>query len=341
LQLDFITIKPLFMSTKIIAAAKNGNSTQRESFQSEPTSGIGISSTGTLTEMENVEGVAAFSPGDADKEVFNPQVKEAAGLLTEIEESGQETPSAEMQPMDAFLASYGEMMQNRSEAQEVIIGTDDRVRINPTTNYPWRAICALKITAADGTRWIGTGWMVSPRTLITAGHVVYMHDHGGWARSIEVIPAMNDGARPFGSCVATTFRSVNGWVNSKNSDFDYAAIILPTNCRLGDRTGWFGLAVKNDAFLNASILNLSGYPGDKGGNQQWFMARRAKSLSARRIVYDIDTMGGQSGAPVWILTGGQRYAVGVHTNGHLSGNSATRIVTPVYNNMIAWKNMGL
>jgi len=99
--------------------------------------------------------------------------------------------------------------------------------------------------------------------------------------------------------------------------------------------------VKDDNFLKNATLNLSGYPGDKGGNQQWFMARKTKSVSSRRIVYDIDTMGGQSGSPVWYLTNGQRYAVGVHTNGVSSGNSATRIVTPVFNNLIAWKNLGL
>lgn len=336
------------MTTKILAGHKTGNGTQKESLQSESVSGTVVTSSGTLTEVENVEGVAAFSPGDADNEMESPQLNESMGLLTEVEEFGQESPATEAAPMDVFFASYNEMQQANTEAQEVIIGTDNRVRINPTTSYPWRAICALKITAADGSRWIGTGWLVSPRTVITAGHVVFLHNHGGWPRSIEVIPAMNNGIRPFGSCFATTYRSVKGWVNSKNSDFDYGAIILPTNCRPGDRTGWFGLAVKNDAFLRASVLNLSGYPGDKGtpfpaqqGNEQWFMSLRPKSLSSRRIIYDIDTMGGQSGAPVWILVNGQRYAVGVHTNGHLSGNSATRIVTPVFNNMIAWKNMGL
>lgn len=335
------------MSTKILTGPKNGHGTQKESFQQEA-SGLGVTNAGSLTELENLEGVASFAPGDADKETANPQLRESAGLLTEVEEFGEENPATETAVMDAFFASYTELLQERSEAQEVIIGTDDRVRINPTTAFPWRAICALKITAADGTRWIGTGWFVSARTLITAGHVVYMHDHGGWARSIEVIPAMNNGVRPFGSCVATTLRSVNGWTNSKNSDYDYGAIVLPANCRLGERTGWFGLAVKNDAFLLSATLNLSGYPGDKGtpfpaqkGNEQWFMSRRAKSLTGRKIVYDIDTIGGQSGAPVWYLTAGQRYAVGIHTNGHSSGNSATRIVTPVFNNLVAWKNMGL
>ncbi|MBC7934744.1 MAG: serine protease [Rhizobacter sp.] len=228
-----------------------------------------------------------------------------------------------------------------AEAREVIIGVDNRVRVFATTTYPWRAICSLKITASDNSKWIGTGWLVSPRTIITAGHCVFMHDHGGWAKSIEVIPGLNDAARPYGSCSSNNLRSVAGWTNSKNRDFDYGAIILPASCRPGDKTGYFGFGVKNDAYLMPSVLNISGYPGDKGGNQQWFMALKPKSLTSRVIKYDIDTMGGQSGAPVWVKVGQVRTCVGIHTNGHLSGNSATRIVTPVFNNIQAWKNQGL
>ncbi len=219
-------------------------------------------------------------------------------------------------------------------------GATDEARVGNTSVYPWRAICGLKITAANGRRFIGTGWLIAPRTVITAGHCVFMHNEGGWARSVEVVPGLNDTARPFGSAFSGALRSVTGWTQSRNREFDYGAIILPGNARLGDRTGWLGLAVRDDAFLRAASLNLSGYPGDKGGNQQWFMAQRAKSVSGRVITYEIDTMGGQSGSPVWILQNGQRYGVGVHTNGASSGNSATRINTDVFNRMMAWKSEG-
>ena len=265
---------------------------------------------------------------------------EAAGIAT-LEEAGFDSSLVEEAPLDALFASYSELLPQARELQEVIIGVDNRVRINNTTIYPWKAVCALKITAQDNSRWIGTGWLIAPRTVITAGHCVFMHDHGGWAKSIEVIPGLNDASRPYGSCTGTSFRSVLGWTQNKDRNYDYGAIILPQNCRPGARTGVFGLAVKDDAYLKASVLNLSGYPGDKGGNQQWFMALRTKAVSARVITYDIDTFGGQSGAPVWIKVGNTRTAVGIHTNGATSGNSATRIVLPVFNNLQSWKNMGL
>ena len=298
--------------------------------------------TDTETEIEDVEGYSITKPGEADRELFNNANTEAQSesfmLLeeagTEVAEKAGETAFTR----DAFFASYPELFEK--SVAEVIIGTDDRVRISPTSSFPWRSICALRITAQDNTRWIGTGWLVAPRTIITAGHCVYMHAQGGWPKSIEVIPGLNDSLRPYGSYIGTSFRSVTGWVNDKKREYDYGCIILPQNARPGDKTGVFGFAVKDNPYLLSSYLNLSGYPGDKGGNQQWFMARKAKSVAPRVIYYEIDTMGGQSGSPVWVKIGNTRYAVGIHTNGLVSGNSATRLVQPVFNNIQAWKNLG-
>jgi len=297
----------------------------------------------TETEIERVEGFQVTKPGEADKEVFNKLETEVEPEFSlSLEEAGTEITEEEGETAftrDAFFASYPELFEK--SIAEVIIGTDDRVRISPTTAFPWRAVCALRITAQDNSRWIGTGWLVSPRTVMTAGHCVYMHAQGGWPKSIEVIPGLNDSARPFGSYAGTSFRSVVGWVNDKKREYDYGCIILPRDARPGDKTGVFGFAVKDNPYLTSAYLNLSGYPGDNGGNQQWFMARKAKSLAPRVIYYEIDTMGGQSGSPVWIKVNNARYAVGIHTNGLISGNSATRIVQPVFNNIQAWKNQGM
>ncbi|ARK12092.1 trypsin-like serine peptidase [Fibrivirga algicola] len=314
------------------APVRNGRS-GRAATEVEPESGfIGSEVFGrNETEQELVE--TYIKPADFSAITSNGRQESAQETL--LEDSGSEAGQDEML-REAFFASY----DVDETVNEVIIGTDDRVRITNTTVYPYRAICALRITAADGTRWIGTGWMVGPRTVITAGHCVFLHNNGGWARSIEVIPGLNDAARPYGSATGTMLRSVKGWTDSKKRDYDYGAIILPANSRLGDRVGYFGYAVRDNSYLMGSVLNLSGYPGDKGGNQQWFMARTPRSLTDRVITYEIDTMGGQSGAPVWIKVGEQRYCVGIHTNGHSSGNSATRIVQDVFNNIKNWKAEG-
>ncbi|MCP4582498.1 MAG: serine protease [candidate division Zixibacteria bacterium] len=251
--------------------------------------------------------------------------------------------------LDAWYAEFADpvtsalIQQQPGLAQtvaEVVIGRDDRVRITNTRAYPWRCICSLLITARDNSRWIGTGWLCGPGTVITAGHVVYMHRHGGWARRIEVIPGRNAASRPFGSVTVTHLRSVKGWTRKRKRSHDYGAIILPSSNKYGNRLGYFGFANLSFFSLMGLKVNLSGYPGDKPAGTQWWHARRIKFVTPRTLVYNIDTAGGQSGSPVWRLRKGKRHAVGIHTNGSTAGNSATRITRPVYKNIKKWKKIG-
>jgi V8-like Glu-specific endopeptidase len=219
-------------------------------------------------------------------------------------------------------------------------GVEDRVQITNTSVYPWRVHASLLITAADNSMWIGTGWFIGPHTLMTAGHVVYIKNSGvpgrdGWVKSIKVMPGRNGSSMPYGSVTSTSFRSVAGWMNSGDQNYDYGAIIIPT--QLGNTTGWLGFGVYSDATLLASVGNISGYPGDKPSGTQWYDARQIASVNSRKVYYDIDTAGGQSGSAVYRIVSGARYAFGIHAYGGATTNSGTRIVQPVYDNMVTWR----
>jgi V8-like Glu-specific endopeptidase len=157
----------------------------------------------------------------------------------------------------------------------------------------------------------------------------------GWVRSISVMPGRNGGALPYGAVTSTSFRSVTGWTVNGDQNYDYGAIILPTD--LGATTGWLGFGVYADADLLQATGNISGYPGDKPAGTQWYAARRIASVTGLKVHYDIDTAGGQSGSAVYRIVNGHRYGIAVHAYGGGTTNSGTRITTPVYNNMVAWK----
>lgn len=234
---------------------------------------------------------------------------------------------------DIANASFG-------EAAETVHGPDDRVQITNTAAYPWRAHASLLITARDGSQWIGTGWFIGPHTLMTAGHVVFIKNSGvpgrdGWVRNIRVMPGRNGASLPYGAVTSSNLRSVTGWTNSGDQNFDYGAIILPTN--LGSTTGWFGFGVYSDADLLGVVGNISGYPGDKASGTQWYDARRIAAVNSRKVYYDIDTAGGQSGSAVYRIVNGGRYGIAIHAYGGGTTNSGTRIVQPVFDNMVAWK----
>jgi glutamyl endopeptidase len=224
---------------------------------------------------------------------------------------------------------------------EVVVGGDDRVRIRETGQFPWRAICALRIHSASGDQYVGTGWLAGPRTVITAGHCVDLDAMGGWAERVDVSPARNARDRPFSSIASSEFQSVRGWTIEGKREHDYAAIILPADQAVPD-AGHFGFAVYDASSLVGAYLNVSGYPADKEDGTQWWSARTSNKVDDNRIWYDVDTAAGQSGAPVWRLDpkSQRRVVVGIHANGAETGNSATRITREVFANLERWVALG-
>ena len=234
---------------------------------------------------------------------------------------------------------------------ESVIGTDERVRILDTELSPWRRICALRMRAPSGAMALGTGWFVGPKTLVTAGHCVHSTQFfGGWADTIEVIPGLIGAGpaatmRPFGSVSSTRFSSVDKWIESEDADFDIGCIHLEEP--LGNTVGWFAVGVRPAEELTGFMVNISGYPGDRGnGNEQYHAVNRVLQVSDRRIFYDVDTFGGQSGAPVWIqeTPDSAPVAVGVHAYGiggtpgsfGITANSAPRIIPEVFDTISGW-----
>lgn len=259
-------------------------------------------------------------------------------ILGKMLETAEASPESSPEMVDEALVT------ETAQIIEVIIGTDDRVRITQTQKIPWRYYCALKIYMPGNKVYRGTGFFISKRAVVTAGHCVYMHDpvnpsKSSWAQKIEVSPARNGTVEPFGKVTATTFRSTVGWVQGKKAASDYGCILLPPGSFSSQQLGSFGFGVFPTATLLAQRAVLAGYPGDKPFAELWGMGRQIKTVTADQLIYDIDTMGGQSGAPVYIKYQGKRYVVGIHNYGASSGNSATRITKPVFDNLKKWRNL--
>ena len=238
--------------------------------------------------------------------------------------------------LDVGAASFGAPNQ----FLETVHGIDNRRRVTTTASYPYRAIASLLITGRDGTQWIGTGWFISPRTLITAGHCVYIKNSGvagrdGWVKTIEVMPGRDGSRLPFGSVTSSQFWSVRGWGDNGDENYDYGAIVLPTP--MGNVVGTFGFGAFNDGTLRGAVVNVTGYPGDKPSGTCWHDSKTVASVSPTKVHYDIDTAGGQSGAPVYMIRNGKRYAVAVHAYGGAVTNSGTRISAQAYQNLVNWR----
>jgi V8-like Glu-specific endopeptidase len=220
---------------------------------------------------------------------------------------------------------------------EVIIGPDDRVRVPGTSAWPYRVHGHMIMRFPNGNVYIGSGTMVSKHHVLTAGHCVHSKEDGGWATSVQFNAAQNDASLPFGSVFATRLLSVAGWTSNGDRAYDMGMLILQSD--LGQRTGWFGIiTIPNDGELLRKRVNVTGYPGDKGGQQMWTHADAVKAVTPENAYYDIDTMGGQSGSGVWsVFPGhsGEKVAC-IHTTGASSGNGSTRISRPKFDRIVDW-----
>ncbi len=243
-------------------------------------------------------------------------------------------------PIPEGLPDIGEASFGKPPQFEAVIGTDERVQIQDTKKYPWRVNASLLITAADNSQWIGTGWFISQRTLVTAGHCVYIKNSGvpgrdGWIKKIQVMPGRNGNTLPFGASTATEFWTVLGWADQGLEIYDYGAIIL--TAAFPEDLGFFGFGVFSDNELMSSVANVEGYPGDKPSGSLWYDSRQINNVNPDKIFYAADTAGGQSGACVYVIKNGDRKGVAIHAYGGRTANSGTRISSQVYTNLESWK----
>jgi len=257
-----------------------------------------------------------------------------------------------LQQANVASAGYG-----TSGKPEDVIGVDDRVIVPDTSMTPWRCICHLEITYDSGQVGFGTGWFAGDRTVITAAHCLYTRGEGPRrASQVRVIPGRNGAIAPYGYVVATKFAWNPDWESSATdidaAAYDYGAIFIDPEVKVdgapfGERIGYFGLHAygsDNEQLLNMAIVNNAGYPHEasKPYGTLWFNAGRVhlnKSVTGdpRFLEYMVDTTGGESGSPVFLLdvNSNQRYVVAIHTTGNFI-NRGVRVTTDVYKMLLEW-----
>lgn len=243
---------------------------------------------------------------------------------------------------------------------ETVIGEDERARVLETAVAPWRMICNLLVEGPLGAM-TGTGWLVGPTTVLTAGHCVHDQRIGGWATRITVTPGLNRDVRPFGRVVATRFSTLRLWIEEQSRDHDIGVIHLDagatpegrTTTDLGTELGTFGLAVRTDQELTGGFIHVAGYPGEAArgfGKELWGHRSSVTGATERRLFYDVDTSAGQSGGPAFIVEDdpARPIVVAVHAYGTAAtpsslgivANSAPRVTATLFDTIERWIDRG-
>jgi glutamyl endopeptidase len=236
---------------------------------------------------------------------------------------------------------------------------DDRYWINNTLGYPQRCICQLQVTFWSEQRqewkyFVGTGFIIGKRTVVTAGHTLYVHDASRyglsckWASEVKVIPGRNGNLIPYGTFTAypENLFAANGWITHGQQGFNYGGIILNEDLPGSDRVFGYQDATDSDlANLSSDEHHrprVEGYPGEKSGQMWGDDTQGLYTPTVMQLRYDFYCTGGQAGSPVYYIreTDGAAIAIGIHAYGSPSFNLATRITHEVYDDLMELRNMG-
>lgn len=201
--------------------------------------------------------------------------------------------------------------------------------ISARTTFPYRAITYVVVEWPNGSRSAGSGVVVGQNDVLTAMHVVFNSDRGGWASSVTIYP----GADTKPSLVTPFGAFGNGWrISTRTTDWDadgdgllsdyeaqYDLALIGLYERIGDATGWLGS--RSERVDGAATM--LGYPSRGTG----MMAEHVYAdASSRWGVFDIDSgLGaGSSGGPlVRTDADGEVYVVGVASSGDAADTVST------------------
>jgi V8-like Glu-specific endopeptidase len=232
---------------------------------------------------------------------------------------------------------------------EAIIGKDDSVIVPDTANAPWRPLVCLRIYA-PGEDLVGSGILIRPDVILTAAHNVYRLGTKTYATSIVAhvgkTPTGVAGAEAYAKRVQCPPEYVNcsGPNDSKRYAYDFALIFLNTDAlgrwtkpeHIPDLPGQIPMT---DPEMRAAQLTIAGYPCYPKAD---IVLRKCLgnviSLAGDGLFYDMDSMPGQSGGPVFRYneTTKKLAFAGVHTTGFEAENRARRYDALMQKNIVAW-----
>ncbi len=213
-----------------------------------------------------------------------------------------------------------------------VFGNEDRDEV-PVETFPYAAICAIHVeghkrTNGEAVLSRGTGFLISPTRVVTAGHV--LDDVDFRSETGVVIPqctATNErlGRHPIAPTAVTYFRD---WQHSYRYEDDLAVVKLPgPGVVIGE---YLTLEAASDADIRRAPVEIAGYPTCVGadcengvndlpdafrGRVMYAHNQKIAYLSPTQIYSEIDTWAGQSGAPMLAIALGNDKVIGVHCRG--------------------------
>ncbi|BAP45635.1 DUF4214 domain-containing protein [Pseudomonas sp. LJDD11] len=198
--------------------------------------------------------------------------------------------------------------------------------------YPYSTAVFIKATFASGDVYIGSGSVVGRNDILTATHVVYDPDLGGYATRLEFYVGADYNFRTgrFDSTPLVSLTDADWQVlaypnqvfqNSNNNtltqaESQYDVALIGLDVAVGDQVGYMGLA----SGYNQSIwANSFGYPGGSTGLMYGsaYIHHDARYSTYTAYAYEGSDIldRGSSGGPLYVTDSTGSYVIGVKSSG--------------------------
>jgi glutamyl endopeptidase len=238
--------------------------------------------------------------------------------------------------VEPSLGPNGELTQPGFEGlapePDIVFGSDDSTRVNPTTSFPYRAVVYIE---TGGGSWC-TGWMAYSNSVATAAHCLY--DNGAWKSVGLIYPGKNGSTNPYGSCSWWRIIVPSGWITYEEDEYKYDYGIINLNCTIGQTVGWLSFGVRSNQL--GIPVRIDGYPQADGkpASTMWQSPGKITDESTDIWHYDADTWHGDSGAYVRRSADNVVMGINSHDSNLLNFNAGVRFTLSVYNNLTSWRD---
>lgn len=208
----------------------------------------------------------------------------------------------------------------RVEPYYGVYGPDDRQVFFPGA-YPWRCIGRIftwtNWAGGGGWNWWGSGVLVGPRHVVTAGHVCPWSSHS-WA--MLFVPAYWNGSSAYGAGAQSWTSDYRGW-NTDDTVAAHDMAVLRLYDPLGPWLGWMGTKVYDSSWEGGPYWTLAGYPAAIAGGERPSSQSGIPVLDddsdgdAKELEHHGDASGGDSGGPFFGFWNDGPYSVGTTSGG--------------------------
>ena len=187
--------------------------------------------------------------------------------------------------------------------------------------YPWRCVGRIftwtNWAGGGSWDWWGSGVLVGPRHVVTAGHVCPWGS-GSWA--MHFVPGYWDGSPAYGAGAQSWVSDYRGW-NSNDTVAAHDIAVLRLYDPIGSWLGWMGTKVYDSSWQGGQYWTLAGYPAAIAGGERPSYQSSIPVLDddndgdAKEIEHHGSATGGDSGGPFFGFWNDGPYSIGTTSGG--------------------------